>query len=162
MFDSLLFLDYQQWKIVHLFGVFIFLGNIFITGIWKTLADRTRHAPTIAWAQHMVSLTDWWFTLGGCVILLAGAFGMIANGGIDWMQESWTLWAMGLFTASGIIWGAVLIPVQIRQARMAREFAASGSGIPASYDRLCRVWLIAGTIATLLPLANLYVMVMKP
>jgi hypothetical protein len=39
---------------------------------------------------------------------------------------------------------------------------ASGGSIPEGYWRLCRLWLIWGTIATLLPLANLYFMVVKP
>jgi hypothetical protein len=47
------------------------------------------------------------------------------------------------------------------EARLARTFARSGS-IPERYWRLGRRWMIWGTIATLLPLANLYVMVVKP
>jgi len=55
----------------------------------------------------------------------------------------------------------VLIPTQIAQARQARAFAAGGA-IPESYWRHGRRWAIWGTIATVAPLANLYVMVFKP
>ena len=65
------------------------------------------------------------------------------------------------FEARAIISATILIPIQIAQAREARGFAQGGV-IPARYWRLGRLWVIWGTIATLLPLANLYFMVMKP
>lgn len=55
----------------------------------------------------------------------------------------------------------ILIPTQIKQAQAARAFADSSS-IPDSYWRLSRRWIVWGTVATLLPLANLYFMVVKP
>jgi hypothetical protein len=55
----------------------------------------------------------------------------------------------------------ILIPTQIMQARLARAFAQGGA-IPEHYWRLGKRWMIWGTIATLLPLANLYFMVFKP
>jgi uncharacterized membrane protein len=61
----------------------------------------------------------------------------------------------------GVIWIAILIPTQIVQARQARAFAGGGP-IPETYWRHSRRWVIWGTIAILLPLANLYVMVFKP
>jgi uncharacterized membrane protein len=119
--------------------------------VWKALADRTRD----------LTVTDWVFTLGGIVLILIGAYGMIAAGGLDLFGTTWLIWGQGLFIASGIIWAIILIPTQIAQAQMARAFAHGGS-IPARYWHLGRRWMIWGTIATLLPLANLYVMVVKP
>ena len=55
----------------------------------------------------------------------------------------------------------VLIPVQVRQARMAKTFADS-SEIPEAYWRLSSIWYLFGTLATLLPLVNIYWMVFKP
>ena len=60
-----------------------------------------------------------------------------------------------------MIWGAILIPVQIMQAKMAAGFA-NGGEIPARYWRLSRVWNLFGLIATVLPLINLYLMVFRP
>jgi len=60
-----------------------------------------------------------------------------------------------------VIWVVVLIPTQIAQARLARGFAAGGL-IPEGYWRLNRRWLVWGIVATLVPLANLYVMIFKP
>jgi hypothetical protein len=55
----------------------------------------------------------------------------------------------------------MLIPIEIKQARMAREFATADS-IPNEYWRLSTLWALFGAIATILPLANLYFMVFKP
>jgi uncharacterized membrane protein len=154
-------LNYLAFKVVHLLGVILFLGNIIVTGVWKTLADQTQEPSTIAFAQRLVTITDWVFTLGGIVLILIGAYGMVAVSGLDPLGTTWLIWGQGLFIVSGVIWALILVPTQISQARMARDFARGGA-IPARYWHLGRRWMIWGTIATLLPLANLYVMVVKP
>jgi uncharacterized membrane protein len=137
-----------------------FLGNIIVTGVWKVMADRTQDPRIIAYAQRLVTITDWMFTAGGIVLILIGAYGMVFTAGLDPMQF-WLALGQSLFIASGVIWAVILIPTQIVQAREARAFAAGGP-IPDTYWRHTRRWVIWGTIATLLPLANLYVMVFKP
>ena len=151
---------YDAFKVVHLAGVVIFLGNIIVTAIWKAMADRTGEPRIIAYAQRLVTITDWIFTAGGIVLILLGAYGMVLTAKLD-LTQSWLALGQSLFVASGVIWAAILIPTQIAQARQARAFAA-GVPIPDTYWRHSRRWLIWGIIATLLPLANLYVMVFKP
>ncbi|MBM3544527.1 MAG: DUF2269 domain-containing protein [Alphaproteobacteria bacterium] len=153
--------SYLAFKIVHILGVVLFLGNIIVTGVWKVLADRTNDPRTIAYAQTLVTLTDWIFTAGGVVLILIGAYGMVWVAGLNPLGPAWLIWGQSLFIASGIIWVAILIPTQIAQAREARAFA-DGGPIPETYWRQSRRWVIWGTIATLLPLANLYFMVVKP
>ncbi len=153
--------SYLWLKALHLLGVMLFMGNIIVTGWWKFMADRTRNPQVIAFAQHQVTLTDYVFTAGGATILFAAGWGNAALHGMDVMQINWLSWGLWLFSASGVIWVAVLIPTQIRQERMAAKFSVSG-GIPQEYWRLCRRWNIWGSIATLLPLMNLYWMVLKP
>jgi uncharacterized membrane protein len=152
--------SYNAIKVIHLFGVVLFLGNIIVTALWKMLADRTREPAVIAYAQWLVTLTDWIFTAGGVVLILIGAYGMVAVGGLD-LRQTWLVWGQSLFVLSGLIWVAMLIPTQIAQARLARAFAAGGP-IPDSYWRLGRRWAIWGAIATIIPLCNLYFMVFKP
>ena len=152
---------YLAFKVIHLLGVVLFLGNIIVTAVWKALADQTLEPRTIAYAQRLVTVTDWIFTFSGVVLILVGGYGMVASGGLAPLGQTWLVWGQGLFIASAIIWVLFLIPTQIAQARMARAFAQGGP-IPESYWRLGRRWAIWGTIATLLPLANLYFMVFKP
>ena len=159
------YFDYEMLKIMHLFGVIIFMGNIIITGWWKTMADRTGDARTIAFAQRQVTVTDWIFTFGGVLILLAAAFGMVYHMNTDVMAEiystDWLWWGYHLFLISGIIWVVVLLPMQTLQARMARKFAETGD-IPERYWLYGKIWLWFGILATIIPLANIYWMVVKP
>jgi len=152
---------YLAFKSLHIVGVVLFLGNIIITAVWKVLADHTAEPKIVAYAQRSVTVTDFIFTAVGAVLILIGAYGMVWTGRLDPVHTTWLLWGQGLFIASGLIWVAILIPSQIKQARLARRFAEGGT-IPERYWRLGRQWAMWGTVATLLPLANLYFMVFKP
>ena len=65
-------MSFEAFKVVHLFGVILFLGNVIVTGVWKVLADRTGEPRVIAYAQRLVTLTDWIFTAGGVALILIG------------------------------------------------------------------------------------------
>jgi uncharacterized membrane protein len=152
---------YLWLKAVHVLGAILFVGNLLVTAVWKTLADRTRDGRVIAYAQRMVGVTDVAFTgLGAVVVLLTGLL-MIIPYGIEMWRVPWLMWGLGLFMVSGLLWVMVLVPVQIRQAKLARGFAEGGA-IPDDYWRLARVWAIFGTVATLLPVVNVFLMVYKP
>lgn len=148
-------------KMIHVFGVVIFLGNIIITGWWKVMADRTNNPTIIAFAQRQVTLTDFIFTAGGAAVVFGAGFGNALIHQMNVWSTRWLSWGFWLFMISGIIWVTVLIPVQVRQAKMARQFA-DGGAIPPQYWTLGRIWLVFGLLATLIPLANLYWMVFKP
>ena len=150
----------EGWLVVHILGVVVFLGNIIVTAVWKMLADRTRDPRVVAFAQRLVTITDVAFTATGAALILgsghamAGAFGGIGG-------PAWLTWGWALFLVTGIIWLAVLVPVQVLQARLARAFRDGGE-IPARYWRLGRVWAGVGAVAVALPLVNVFLMVLKP
>jgi uncharacterized membrane protein len=148
------------WLVVHLLGVVLFLGNIVVTALWKLLADRTGAPAVVAYAQRLVTISDVAFTVPG-VALIAISGPILAQdlGGIG--GPGWLTLGFSLFIAAGVVWAAVLIPIQFAQARMARRFQNADS-IPPGYWRLAKLWAVCGGIATLLPLANLYLMVAKP
>lgn len=151
---------YLWLKVIHLLGVVLFLGNIIVTGWWKVMADRTKNPQIIAFAQRQVTLTDFIFTAGGATILLVSG---IANVGLHQMDYSakWLTQGFLMFVLSGIIWAVILIPTQIKQAKMAQAFTKTNT-IPEAYWKLCTRWNIFGFIATVLPLVNLYWMTFKP
>jgi uncharacterized membrane protein len=124
------------------------------------MADLTKNPQIIAYAQRQVTLTDFIFTGGGVLILLVAGMVNVYLHDMSYSAK-WLGHGMAIFTVSGIIWGAVLIPVQMKQAKMAKEFSVSGV-IPDSYWKLCTTWNIFGLLATLIPLVNLYYMVFKP
>lgn len=150
---------YLWLKTLHLLGVVLFLGNIIVTGWWKNLADRTKNPQIIAFAQRQVTLTDYIFTAGGSVILLGAGMLNVYLHGLSYSAK-WLNHGFAIFVLSGLIWAFVLIPTQIKQAKMAKEFAVSGE-IPQEYWQLCNRWNWFGLAATLLPLMNIYWMVFK-
>jgi uncharacterized membrane protein len=154
-------MSYNAWLSLHILGVVLFLGNIIVTAVWKMLADRTKNPPVVAYAQRLVTVTDIAFTAtGAALIIIAGQvmareFGGVFGGPL-WLTLGWSL-----FIASGVIWLAILIPIEVMQQRLARGFRNAPT-IPDRYWRLSRLWAVFGVIATVLPLFNLYLMVFKP
>jgi len=152
---------YLLLKSLHILGAVIFLGNIIVTGWWKAMADRTGEPKIIAFAQRQVTLTDFIFTGGGVAMVLVTGVANAVIHDMDYWHIHWLAWGMWLFLASGLIWVAILIPIQVKQAHIAREFAVTGE-IPENYWFLGKLWLWFGVLATVLPLLNIYWMVFKP
>jgi uncharacterized membrane protein len=150
----------DAWLTMHIIGVVLFLGNILVTAVWKMLADRTRDAAVVAYAQRLVLTTDVAFTATGVVLILVSGQVMAEDfGGVfgpTWLTVGWSF-----FITSGVIWLTILVPIELKQARLAREFRAGGT-IPARYWRLSTLWAIFGGIATVLPFINVFLMVFKP
>ena len=152
---------YDVLKFIHVLGVTVLVGNVTITAFWKVLADMSRDPVVIAHAQRGVGVADWLFTLSGIALILIGGYGAAHIGGIPVLGPRWLVAGEVLFALSGTIWLAVLVPLQIRQGRTAREFA-SGGEIPESYRRDARAWLIWGIVATVPLVAAMLIMIVKP
>jgi uncharacterized membrane protein len=152
---------YLILKSLHVLGAIIFLGNIIVTGWWKLMADRTKNPVIIAFAQRQVTLTDYIFTAGGVILILVTGIGNAVLHNMDYLSIRWLAWGYWLFILSGIIWAVILLPIQIKQAKMSKQFSKDGV-IPDNYWRLSRLWIVFGTLATLLPLVNIYWVVFKP
>jgi uncharacterized membrane protein len=154
-------MSYNAWLSLHILGVVLFLGNIIVTAVWKTLADRTKNPPVVAYAQRLVTIADIAFTATGAVLIIVAGQVMAREFGGVFSGPSWLLWGWSLFIASGVIWLAILVPIEVMQERLARGFR-NAAAIPDRYWRLSRLWAVFGAIATLLPLFNLYLMIFKP
>ncbi len=124
------------------------------------MADRTGRPEVVAFAQRLVTLTDWVFTFPGVLLVLFAGLGMAHVGGLSTTETPWIWHGVVLFSVSGLVWGCVLIPLQIVQARAARAFE-NGGDIPERYWRLNRQWFIWGIAATVLPVFNIAIMVLK-
>jgi uncharacterized membrane protein len=154
-------MPYNAWLSLHILGVVLFLGNIVVTAVWKLLADRTKNPPVVAYGQRLVTVTDIAFTATGAILIIVSGQVMAREFGGVFSGPSWLLWGWSLFVASGAIWLLVLVPIQVMQERLARTFR-DGAAIPDRYWKLSRLWAVFGSIATALPLFNLYLMVFKP
>ena len=123
---------YLLLKSLHILGAVLFLGNIIVTGWWKVMADRTRDPVIVAFAQRQVTLTDFVFTAGGAARSWGGVSPTRCYHGMDYLKIRWLAWGLWLFAASGVLWLAVLIPVQVKQAKLAKQFGHGGI-IPGEY-----------------------------
>ncbi len=152
---------YAACKAVHVLGVVVLLGNAIATAVWKVMADRTRDPRIVAFAQRLVTLTDWWLTASGIAMIVIGGYGAAYVGGLALFSTSWLVWGQLLFVGSALLWMFVLLPAQIRQARAARTFA-NGGQIPDDYRRDATRWLRWGVVATVPLVVAVWVMVVKP
>lgn len=153
--------NYVLFKWIHIVGVIALIGNVTVTAVWKVFADRTRCWRTIAFAQKMVTATDWTFTLGGILLLMVGGYAMSYIHHLPILLVDWLVWGQLCFLASGLIWLCILLPLQIRQARLSARFHENGL-IPDIYRRLANLWIAWGIIATIPLIAALFFMIAKP
>jgi len=153
-------MSYEIARFVHLTGVVMLMGNITVTAIWKFFADRDGRAQVLAFAQRLVTYTDWSMTVWGVLLTMAGGYWMAVAGRHD-LAGGWLLWSQLLFVAAGLIWLLRIVPIQLAQARLARGFAADGA-VPDAYRALSRRWLRWGLISTVPLVVAMWLMIAKP
>lgn len=152
---------FSLYKFAHIVGIVLLVGNITVTAVWKVFADRTHNAAIVAFGQRMVTGTDFGLTFPGIVLTMVGGYGAMYEASYNFPGPGWLLWSQVSFAAAGVIWLGVLIPIQVKQARMAREFAGDAQ-VPAEYRTLARRWIVWGLVATVPLVLALYLMIDKP
>ncbi len=152
---------YDVLKFLHITGIVMLMGNITATAIWKVFADRTGDARIIGFAQRLVTYTDWMLTFWGIVLTIGGGYGAAYVGRYDLFGDRWLVWSQALFVIAGLIWLGLLVPIQVRQARVAKAFAGGGE-VPEGYRRDSRAWIVWGLVATVPLVAATWLMVAKP
>ena len=93
--------------------------------------------------------------------MVMGGYGAAISGGVPLFSTHWLAVGQLMMAVSGAIWVGILIPIQIRQAHAARDFAIIGD-VPESYKKDSRTWLIWGLISTAPLTLGMYLMVAKP
>jgi uncharacterized membrane protein len=153
---------YIALKILHVFAVVIFVGNL-ITGIlWKIHADQTKDPVIIRHTVAGLIRADRWFTIPGVVLLLIGGFGAAIVGGLPLVRTRWILAGIVLFTISGIAYMARVVPLQRQMLAVSRAGVERGSMDWEKYRAQSRSWNVWGTIALVAPVLALIGMIAKP
>jgi uncharacterized membrane protein len=148
------------WLTLHLIGVVLFVGNIITAAFWKVRADLSKNPVIIHNTVKNVMLADHVFTLPGLVLIIVSGMVMAVRSEMPMLGLNWLTLSQILFSITGIIWLAVLIPLQRGMIRHSAQCIESGN-ISRSYLQASRYWAIIGTIATLLPVIILYLMITK-
>ncbi len=152
-------MNYDIAKFLHITGVAMLMGNITVTAIWKFYADRDGRPSVLAFAQKLVTYTDWSMTVWGVVLIMGGGYYMVLKTGMP-LTQGWLLWSQIHFVLAGLIWLFLIVPIQIKQARLARGF--TGSDVGDEYRALSRRWLTWGLISTVPLVVATWLMVAKP
>jgi uncharacterized membrane protein len=153
---------YLILKTIHLVAVVMFLGNI-TTGIfWKEHADRSRDPRIIAHMIAGISASDRIFTVPGVFLILLGGVGAAMSGHLPILRTGWILWAIVLFSFSGVAFMTQVAPLQRRMTALMRAGADSGAPDWNAYHDLSRRWALWGALALLAPLGAMVLMVLKP
>lgn len=153
-------MNYELFKVLHVVGAVLFIGNLLLNVWWKLRADRRGDARLVAFTLDQMVASDLRFTVGGAVLLLVGGGGMLAQGAGEMMDQGWLSTGILLFLVALLAWAVVLLTLQ-RQLR-ARAQAAGDGPLPDAYRQLNRYWLPVAALVTLLPLVALVLMVAKP
>ena len=148
------------WLTLHLIGVVIFVGNIITAAFWKVRADLQKNPALIHSTVKNVMLADYVFTLPGLVLIIISGIVMAVRADLPLSGLNWLTLSLILFAITGVIWLAVLLPLQRGMIRHSASSIESGS-ISAAYRRASLAWAIFGTAATLLPIVILYLMISK-
>ena len=153
---------YLLLKTIHVLSVVLFLGNI-ITGLfWKAHADATGDPKMQAHALAGVIRSDAWFTIPSVIVIIASGVALASIAGLPLLGTGWIAASLVAFGLSGILFGAILAPLQRRLLNEALGAPADAPWPSQEYRRMSRVWEAIGLVAIALPLAALALMVFKP
>jgi uncharacterized membrane protein len=98
-------------------------------------------------------------TVWGVILTMVGGYGLASQGQFD-LTQGWLLWAQLCFVAAGLIWMGLIVPIQVKSARLARQF--SDGPVPDEYKSLSRKWIFWGLVSTVPLLAALWLMIARP
>ena len=146
---------YLALKLVHLFGVVLFLGNITVGVFWKRYSDRTANLAIMAHTIDAIIRADRIFTIPGLLILVLGGFGTAGVGHIPILSTGWILWSLIALILSGVAFS----PLSRLQHQLS---AAAHAGKAQEYEQLSKGWDFWGAVALVLPFIAFAFMILKP
>ena len=151
---------YALLKLVHIFAVIIFLGNI-VTGLyWMKKADKTNNLSIILFTMKGIISSDKLFTIPGVIIITIGGFSAAIYGGVPLLKTGWIFWSLILFILSGVVFSCKLAPLQNKIYRLIKNTDAANFN-KVLYHSYLKQWESWGLIALLTPLGAMVMMVMK-
>jgi uncharacterized membrane protein len=150
---------YQILRVIHVFAVILFMGNI-ITGLfWKMHADGTRNRLIIAHTLRGLIRADRWFTVPGVVVITAAGILAAMQAGLPLLRTGWILWSIVAFSLSGIAFAWKVAPLQKELLKLADR---DGDLDWKAYRSLSLQWELWGLFATVTPSVAVVLMIAKP
>lgn len=154
-------MEYFLYKLLHIFAVVIFLGNI-ITGLfWMHIAVKTKDIRIINHTMNGIIRADRYFTLPGVVIIIIAGMMAAMTGHYPLLRTGWILWSLVLFTISGIAFSIKVAPLQKKIYQLTLNNETQADFDWAHFQKLSVAWDIWGFIALVTPLAAAVMMTLK-
>ncbi len=153
---------YLALKLVHIAAVIAFLGNIATGLFWHAHAARTRDPRLLHHAMDGIIRSDKWITLPGVVLIVTSGILAAIQAELPLLRTPWIAWSLALFTLSGLVYGVMLVPLQVRLRAMARQGVQGAAFDYPSYHALAVRWDRWGLVSLLAPVAAMVLMVLKP
>jgi len=148
----------KVWLLLHLVGVVLFVGNIITAAFWKVRADLQENPVVIHHTVKNVMLADFVFTLPGLILVIISGIAMAVQAEMPLLGLNWLTLSLFLFAVTGVVWLAILLPLQHALIRHSAACIESGS-ISKAYSQASHLWAVFGIIATLLPVIIFYLMI---
>ena len=142
-------------RTAHVLSAMLFVGNVIVTGVWSALLFQQRQSFDFRIAARAIVVTDWVFTLGGAMLMVATGVTLAVGRGYPMWETAWIRGAVLGLLASTTIWVLVLIPAQRRMLRLDAEQ-------DDELQRVFRRWNVAGWIAVVPLMWSLWCMTDKP
>ena len=90
---------YLIFKLIHVFAVILFLGNIIIAVFWKGQGDKSDDPKIMAHTIRGMIRADRYFTMPAVAFLILAGFGAMGIGYIPF-ETGWIIWGLILIIIS--------------------------------------------------------------
>lgn len=151
---------------IHIMAVVVTFGAVFAYPLMFGVASKAdpRSLPVI----HRIETTIERLLVNGGLVVVVGAGIFLATDGKHW-SDFFVQWGLGAAIVIGGVVGAVMIPASKRAQQLAErdlaDGATGGDGEPAwseEYLAISRRLKLVGTFLSLLVLATIFMMAVKP
>ncbi len=142
-------------KIFHTIAAILWLGNFAVTGVWSGRAFASRDRLLRAFATREILFTDVVFVLLGAIAVVGSGMALAGMENVPVWSTLWTRDAILTVATSGIVWVAVLLPLEFRM----REQALRAND---ALDRTFAMWSVVGIAVTIALFSVVFLMVAKP
>ena len=155
LFKFNLLLSYKWHKILHIFGVILFMGNMIVGPVWFLFAYYSKDKTLLKFASKLLQLTDLYLTIPGAALtVINGLFLASVYGGSE--NVPWLFYSI----ISLLVMWALSIPLIYLQEKMYSTIENEPDNEEKINKYLIR-WGILGTVVMIPPTIVFYLMIVK-
>jgi uncharacterized membrane protein len=154
-------MDYSSLKLIHIFAVMLFLGNI-ITGLfWMHIAVKTKDLKIITFTMKGIRDGDRYFTIPGVLVITASGFFAAISAHFPILHIGWILWSIIMFSISGLAFAFKVAPLQKKIYHLTLKKESSTNFDWNNFNKVYLAWDIYAFIALMTSLAAFIMMTLK-